>query len=67
VVRLGLPPLLAVFVECEGAVCVRLFAESEEDKRRMVADIEGRPDLILEVAARLDEFVIELRDRRDAA
>ena len=56
-----LPPILALFVEIETPVVVRLFSDSYEDEQRMALDVELRPDLLDEIAIALDRFLIEQR------
>jgi hypothetical protein len=64
-VKLNLPPTLAVFVECEGSVSVRVFSESFEDEVRMGVDIEMRAELMDDIAAAIGRYLFELRGRRE--
>jgi hypothetical protein len=66
-VRYGLEPEVAVYVVFEGGIVARVYAESAEDQERMLADLEGRADLLGEVAEAIDSLLIELRRRREDA
>ena len=55
--NLNAPPLLAVFIECEGSVSVRVFSESFEDELRMGLDVELRDDLMDDVAAAIGRYL----------
>jgi hypothetical protein len=60
-VTVNAPPILAVFIEIETPVVVRLFSDNYEDERRIALDVLLRPDLLDEIAIALDAFLIEQR------
>jgi hypothetical protein len=58
-VRSGLPPVVAIFVETEGPVVVRIFADSFEEEERAILDLELRPDVLDEIALAIDRMRAE--------
>jgi hypothetical protein len=61
-VTLRRPPFVVVVVPLEGEVTARVHADTYEDERRLLADLEQRLDLLGEVAVVLDALQIALRE-----
>jgi hypothetical protein len=60
--RLAELPVAAIFIPVEGAIQLRLFADSRWDEARVVHDLQGRQGLLLEIEDRLRSLLDQLEE-----